>query len=58
MESYRQQLAEQERRIVERAIRKTKGNVTRAARLLQMPLRSIWNKITDHDINVEQYREG
>jgi DNA-binding NtrC family response regulator len=46
-----------EKRVIIKALKKTKGNKTEAANLLQINVKSIHNKVKQHSINVNLYRK-
>ncbi len=55
--SLREQVQDHERKVIERAIAKTGGNVAGAARKLKTPLRTLWNKIEAHEIDAKAIAE-
>lgn len=48
--SFREARAEFEKKYIERVLQKAEGNVTKAAELMEISKRQLWNKIAEYDI--------
>jgi DNA-binding NtrC family response regulator len=48
---------ESERRYIETALRESRGNISKAARIVQMNRRAFWRAIANYGIKAERYRK-
>lgn len=57
MSSFNEQVAELKRRLVCDALFRSKGDVKKAAELLGLPRKSLYNLMKRYDIDPDEYRE-
>ena len=56
--SLAEQVDQAEKRGIENALRQVSGNVSQAAELLQLPKKTLYDKLTRHSIAAEQFRNS